>query len=279
MEVTAFSLNEEPQRVRAFRFFAFEAYWRQLYTRPRSIWWHERLMKGAPPCLRVPYSPDLDPGHLRELIARDEQRLLNSELFEVDRYPPMVGEADDGPLMPLDLDKLSCTRQWLAQFCWKGVPSSLLDGFEALSMRRFELILSALCDLRSWSFSHPVYSAEGSPYVKVVRYICRGIQAAFEAGEAGCSWITSSQRTDGPRTEELVAHDRDKGMGCAQAKGSFANGALNCLGRIYFLIDLSRETPARKPTAGALEARKRRSAELIEHEMRKKGKAVASKGS
>lgn len=212
-EVTAFSLNEEPQRVRSFRFFAFEAYWRQLYARPRSIWCHERLMKGAPPCLRVPYSPGLEPSRLRELTAQDEQHLLNCELFEVDRYPPLVGEPKDGPVGPLDLDKLSCTRQWLTQFCWKAVPNSLLDDVEALSMLRFELVLSTLCDLRSWSFSHPIYSSDGSPYVKVVRYICKGVRAAFEQGEAGCSWITPRQRTDGPRIEECVAHDRDKGVG------------------------------------------------------------------
>ena len=46
----------------------------------------------------VPYSPDLDAVHLRELTARDEQRLLNYELFEVDRLSPLAGEAKDGPL-------------------------------------------------------------------------------------------------------------------------------------------------------------------------------------
>lgn len=61
--------------------------------------------------------------------------------------------------------------------------------------------------------------------------------------------------------------------------GSFANGDGRCLGLIYFLIDLSRETPARKPTAEALEARKRRSEGLVDQEKRKKGKAAVPKES
>jgi hypothetical protein len=206
--VSAFSLSEEPQRIRSYRFFAFEAFWRHLYSRKRSVWVHERVMKGAPCSLRIPYAPDHDPAVLKELAARDEQNLLNRELFETDRYPPLVSSsAVESGLLPLD--KLSCTRDWLRDFCWDDASTI---GPEALAMRRLELVLSTLCDIKSWSFSHPIYPAVGSPYIKAVRCICRGIQAAVERGDVACSWLMPAQRVDGAGAQETIAHDRERGM-------------------------------------------------------------------
>lgn len=208
-DVSAFSMSEEPQRIRSYRFFAFEAFWRHLYSRKRSVWVHERVMNGAPCCLRIPYAPDQKPAVLRELAARDEQNLLNRELFEADRYPPLANPCVVEESGALPLHKLSCTRDWLRDFCWDDASTI---GLEALAMRRLELVLSTLCDIKSWSFSHPIYPAVDSPYIKAVRYICRGIQAAVERGDAACSWLTPAQRADGVRAQETIAHDRERGM-------------------------------------------------------------------
>jgi hypothetical protein len=274
-DVSAFSLSEEPQRIRSYRFFAFETFWRHLYSRRRSVWVHERLMMGAPTCLRMPYAPDQAPAFLRELVARDEQNLLNRELFEADRYPPLLNPSMTEELGALPLHKLSCTRDWLRDFCWKDIS---LISVEAMAMRRLELVLSTLCDVKTWSFSHPIYPAVGSPYIKAIRDICRGIHAAVERGDAACSWLMPAQRTDGPRTEEVVAHDREKGMTPALIEHTMARSTIDLLlGCIYFLIDLSLDGPVRKPTQAALDARRERSSKLIHQEVEKKGKSASSK--
>jgi hypothetical protein len=121
-DVSAFSLSETPQRIRTYRFFVFETFWRHLHSRKRSVWVHERVMNSAPPCLRMPYAPEHDPVFSRELITRDEQDLLNHELFESDRYPPLINRSATDKGGPLNLDKLSCGL----------APAFLLEGCTAL---------------------------------------------------------------------------------------------------------------------------------------------------
>ncbi|KAF9512962.1 hypothetical protein BS47DRAFT_1393706 [Hydnum rufescens UP504] len=240
-KVDARAVDTDPQNWRSdYQHFFDEGYIRQLFADPRPIKDIEALLKLAPPSSR--------PVNTREAaktVAVDMERARQAlllQMFEAERYPPLVRPPHLPPKIPRSLGQFWCTSQFLHELTQAPCPENLSEG-DHLCLKRLSLFLLLLAEFSRAAFRIPLYASQLGPYVCLIRHIVLCIQRAFEAESVLCG--KAPEAVEPGRSFNQGARDESVGAECVQYAPKDR--------RFLIVLDPNRESPEYTPSKAALE--------------------------